>query len=237
MPPRILIVDDEPNILGTLAPILRDRGYDVFTAMNGGSALETVHRERLDLIVLDLGLPDTDGIELCRTIRDSLSVPIVVLSARGAETDKVRALDAGADDYVTKPFGTEELLARIRANLRRSDAPSPPSEPLVRGSLIIDRERFRVMRDGEELRLTPKEFELLTYLAQHAGRVLTHRAILRAIWGPNALDQPEHLRVLIGALRKKIEANPASPRYILTEPWVGYRFADEEDDEIVKRDA
>jgi two-component system KDP operon response regulator KdpE len=234
MPPRVLIVDDEPNILGTLAPILRDRGYDVFTAMNGSSALETVHRERLDLIVLDLGLPDTDGIDLCRTIRDSLSVPIVVLSARGAETDKVRALDAGADDYVTKPFGTEELLARIRANLRRSDAPSPPSEPLVRGNLVIDRERFRVMRDGEELRLTPKEFELLTYLAQHAGRVLTHRAILRAIWGPNALDQPEHLRVLIGALRKKIEANPASPRYILTEPWVGYRFAD---DEIVKRDA
>jgi two-component system, OmpR family, KDP operon response regulator KdpE len=234
MPPRILIVDDEPNILGTLAPILRDRGYEVFTAMNGGSALETVHRERLDLIVLDLGLPDTDGIDLCRTIRDSLSVPIVVLSARGAETDKVRALDAGADDYVTKPFGTEELLARIRANLRRSDAPSPPSEPLVRGNLVIDRERFRVMRDGEEVRLTPKEFELLTYLAQHAGRVLTHRAILRAIWGPNALDQPEHLRVLIGALRKKIEANPASPRYILTEPWVGYRFAD---DEIIKRDA
>jgi len=234
MPPRILIVDDEPNILGTLAPILRDRGYEVFTAMNGGSALETVHRERLDLIVLDLGLPDTNGIDLCRTIRDSLTVPIVVLSARGAETDKVRALDAGADDYVTKPFGTEELLARIRANLRRSDAPSPPSEPLVRGNLVIDRERFRVMRDGEELRLTPKEFELLTYLAQHAGRVLTHRAILRAIWGPNALDQPEHLRVLIGALRKKIEANPASPRYILTEPWVGYRFAD---DEMVKRDA
>ena len=161
-------------------------------------------------------------------------MPIVVLSARGAEGDKVRALDAGADDYVTKPFGTEELLARIRANLRRSDAPSPPSEPLVRGDLVIDRERFRVLRDGEEVRLTPKEFELLTYLAQHAGRVLTHRTILRAIWGPNAVDQPEHLRVLIGALRKKIEANPASPRYVLTEPWVGYRFADEE---AVKRDA
>jgi two-component system KDP operon response regulator KdpE len=234
MPPRVLIVDDEPNILGTLAPILRDRGYEVFTAMNGGSALETLHRERLDLIVLDLGLPDTDGIDLCRAIRDGVGVPIVVLSARGAETDKVRALDAGADDYVTKPFGTEELLARIRANLRRSDAPSPLSEPLVRGNLVIDRERFRVMRDGEEVRLTPKEFELLTYLAQHAGRVLTHRTILRAIWGPNALDQPEHLRVLIGALRKKIEANPASPRYILTEPWVGYRFAD---DEMAKRDA
>ena len=228
MPPRILIVDDEPNILGTLAPILRDRGYDVFTAMTGRSALETVDRERLDLIILDLGLLDIDGVDLCRTIRGTVAVPIVVLSARGAEGDKVRALDAGADDYVTKPFGTEELLARIRANLRRSDAPSPPSEPLVRGDLVIDRERFRVLRNGEEVRLTPKEFELLTYLAQHAGRVLTHRTILRAIWGPNAVDQPEHLRVLIGALRKKIEANPASPRYVLTEPWVGYRFADEE---------
>lgn len=226
MPPRILIVDDEPNILGTLAPILRDRGYDVVTAMNGRSALAVIDREKLDLLVLDLGLPDIDGVDLCRTIRDSLSLPIVVLSARGAEGDKVRALDAGADDYVTKPFGTEELLARIRANLRRTDVPSPPSEPIVRGALVIDRERFRVLRDGEELRLTPKEFELLTYLAQHPGRVLTHRTILKAIWGPNAVDQPEHLRVLVGALRKKIESNPSSPRYILTEPWVGYRFAD-----------
>ena len=213
MPPRILIVDDEPNILGTLAPILRDRGYDVFTAMNGRrGARDDAIAKSLDLIVLDLGLPDIDGVDLCRTIRDSLSVPIVVLSARGAEGDKVRALDVGADDYVTKPFGTEEFLARIRATLRRSDAPSPPSEPIVRGGLVIDRERFRVMRDGEEVRLTPKEFELLTFLAQHAGRVLTHRAILKAIWGPNAVDQPEHLRVLIGALRKKIEANPATRR-------------------------
>ena len=227
MPPRILIVDDEPNILGTLAPLLRARGYEVFTAMNGRAALETVDREKPDLIVLDLGLPDIDGVEVCREIRESLNVPIVVLSARGAEGDKVRALDAGADDYVTKPFGAEELLARIRAALRRSDAPSPPSEPIVRGGLVIDRERFRVLRDGEEVRLTPKEFELLTYLAQHPGRVLTHRAILKAIWGPNAVDQPEHLRVLVGALRKKIEANPSSPKYILTEPWVGYRFADE----------
>ncbi len=227
MPPRILIVDDEPKILGTLAPLLRARGYEVFTAMNGRAALETVDRDKPDLIVLDLGLPDTDGVDLCREIREGQNVPIVVLSARGAEGDKVRALDVGADDYVTKPFGAEELLARIRAALRRSDAPSPPSEPIVRGGLTIDRERFRVMRDGEEVRLTPKEFELLTYLAQHPGRVLTHRAILKAIWGPNAVDQPEHLRVLIGSLRKKIEANPSSPHYILTEPWIGYRFADE----------
>lgn len=227
MPPRVLIVDDEPNILGTLAPLLRARGYEVFTAMNGKAAMEAVDRDKPDLIVLDLGLPDIDGVDLCREIRESIKVPIVVLSARGAEGDKVRALDVGADDYVTKPFGAEELLARIRAALRRSDAPSTPSGPIVRGGLTIDRERFRVMRDGDEVRLTPKEFELLTYLAQHPGRVLTHRAILKAIWGPNAVDQPEHLRVLIGALRKKIEPNPSSPRYILTEPWVGYRFADD----------
>jgi two-component system KDP operon response regulator KdpE len=227
MPIRILVVDDEPNILATLVPLLRSRGYEVFTAMSGRAALETVEREKPDLVVLDLGLPDIDGVDLCRQVRDAGNVPIVVLSARGAEGDKVRALDVGADDYVTKPFGSEELLARIRAALRRSELPSPPSEPIVRGALVIDRERFRVLRDGEELRLTPKEFELLTYLAQHPGRVLTHRAILKAIWGPNAVDQPEHLRVLIGALRKKVEINPSSPQYILTEPWVGYRFGDE----------
>ncbi|MEO7156281.1 MAG: response regulator transcription factor [Vicinamibacterales bacterium] len=226
MPGRILLVDDEPNILGTVAPLLRARGYEVYTAMNGRSAMAAVDRDKPDLIVLDLGLPDIDGVDLCRDIRRIVSVPIVVLSARGSEGDKVRALDVGADDYVTKPFGAEELLARIRAAMRRSDAP-PQSEPLVRGELVIDRERFRVLRDGSEVRLTPKEFQLLTYLAQHPGRVLTHRNILRAIWGPNAVDQPEHLRVLIGALRKKIEINPASPKYILTEPWVGYRFADE----------
>ena len=224
---RILVVDDEPNILRTLAPLLRARGYEVCTAMNGHTALEMVERDKPDLIVLDLGLPDISGVDLCRDIRDDHATPIVVLSARGSEGDKVQALDVGADDYVTKPFGAEELLARIRAALRRADAPTSLSEPIVRGDLVIDRERFRVHRSGEELRLTPKEFELLTYLAQNQGRVLTHRAILKAIWGPNAVDQPEHLRVLVGALRKKIEANPASPRYILTEPWVGYRFADD----------
>ena len=226
MPPRILVVDDEPNILATLGPLLRARGYDVLTAMTGRAAVQALERDTPDLIVLDLGLPDIDGVEVCRIVRETHNVPIVVLSARGAEGDKVRALDLGADDYVTKPFGAEELLARIRAALRRSDAPPPASEPIVRGNLVIDRERFRVLSDGDEVRLTPKEFELLTFLAQHPGRVLTHRTILKAIWGPNAVDQPEHLRVLVGALRKKIEANPASPQYILTEPWVGYRFAD-----------
>jgi two-component system KDP operon response regulator KdpE len=224
---RILIVDDEPNIIGAVAPLLRARGYDVLTAMSGRAALEAIDRDKPDLIVLDLGLPDIDGVEVCRQVRETLSVPILVLSARAGERDKVGALDAGADDYVTKPFGAEELLARIRATLRRVENPSPPSEPIVRGDLVIDRERFRVLRNGEEVRLTPKEFELLTFLAQHAGRVLTHRTILKAIWGAHIVDQPEHLRVLVGSLRKKIEPNPSSPKYILTEPWVGYRFSDD----------
>ncbi|HEY7190028.1 MAG TPA: response regulator transcription factor [Vicinamibacterales bacterium] len=228
MAARILVVDDEPNIIATIAPLLRARGYDVFSAMTGGAALDAVGRDKPDLIVLDLGLPDMDGAEVCRRIRETSGVPILVLSARGAEGDKVKALDAGADDYVTKPFGTEELLARIRAALRRIDGASQTSEPIVRGGLVIDRERFRVLRDDEEVRLTPKEFELLSYMAQHPGKVLTHRTLLKAIWGPHAIDQVEHLRVLVGALRKKIEPNPSTPKYILTEPWVGYRFSDDD---------
>ena len=151
--------------------------------MSGRAGLDTLERDKPDLVVLDLGLPDLDGVEVCRQMRQASSVPILVLSARGAEGDKVAALDAGADDYVTKPFGSEELLARIRAALRRSDSAAATSGPIVRGALVIDRDRFRVLRDGEEVRLTPKEFELLTYLAQHPGRVLTHRTLLKAIWG------------------------------------------------------
>jgi two-component system, OmpR family, KDP operon response regulator KdpE len=226
MAARVLIVDDEPNIIGAVSPLLRARGYEVTSAMNGLTALESIERSAPDLIVLDLGLPDIDGVEVCRRVRETMGVPIIVLSARGAEGDKVRALDAGADDYVTKPFGTEELLARIRAALRRSESTTAATESIVRGDLVIDRERFRVLRDDDEVRLTPKEFELLLFLALHPGKVLTHRAILKAIWGANSTYQPEHLRVLIGSLRKKIEPNPAAPQYILTEPWVGYRFAD-----------
>jgi two-component system KDP operon response regulator KdpE len=226
MASRVLVVDDEPNIIATLAPLLRRQGYEVTSVMTGQAAIEAAEREQPDVIVLDLGLPDMNGVDVCSEVRRSSNVPIIVLSARGAEGDKVRALDAGADDYVTKPFGSEELLARVRVALRRTAGPASTSEPIVRGDLTIDRERFRVLRGGVEIRLTPKEFELLMYLAQHPGRVLTHRAILKAIWGPHAADQPEHLRVLIGALRRKIELDPASPKYILTEPWVGYRFAD-----------
>jgi two-component system KDP operon response regulator KdpE len=224
---RILIVDDEPNIVVTVAPLLQARGYEVLAAMTGRDALEAFERDKPDLIILDLGLPDLDGVEVCRRVRQQSSVPILVLSARGAEGDKVAALDAGADDYVTKPFGTEELLARIRATLRRIDSrSSSPNDPIVRGDLVIDRERFRVVRHGNEVRLTPKEFELLSFLAQRPGQVLTHQTILKTIWGPHAVNHPEHLRVLVGALRKKIEQNPSAPEYILTEPWVGYRFAD-----------
>jgi two-component system KDP operon response regulator KdpE len=227
MAQRILVVDDEPNILATVAPMLRAHGYEVSTAMSGRAALEGFEREQPDLMVLDLGLPDMDGVEVCRLVREVRNLPILVLSARGAEGDKVRALDAGADDYVTKPFGADEFLARIRAALRRVEPHAPSTEPLVRGDLTIDRQRHRVLRGSDDVRLTPKEFELLLFLSQHPGRVLTHRAILKAIWGPNAVDQPEHLRVLVASLRKKIEPDPSSPRYVLTEPWVGYRFADD----------
>jgi two-component system, OmpR family, KDP operon response regulator KdpE len=194
--------------------------------MSGGAALQAIEREPIDVVILDLGLPDMEGVEVCRLIRDGRTTPVIVLSARGAEGDKVAALDAGADDYVTKPFGSEELLARIRVALRRADASTPAEGQIVRADLIIDRDRRRVMRGDTELRLTPKEFELLVFLAQRPGKVLTHRTILKAIWGPNAVDQPEHLRVLMNSLRKKIEPDPSRPRYLVTEPWVGYRFAE-----------
>jgi two-component system KDP operon response regulator KdpE len=223
MPARILLVDDEPNIQMAVRPLLVSSGYEVVSAITGRGALEAVERHSPDVVVLDLGLPDMDGVDVCRSIRESRNVPVIVLSARGAEKDKVRALDAGADDYVTKPFGSEELLARIRVALRRVDVAAGPG-PITIGDLSIDRERRSVLRAGEEIRLTPKEFELLVFLAQHPGRVLTHRVILKAVWGPNAMDQPEHLRVLVASLRKKIEPDPARPAYVLTEPWVGYRL-------------
>jgi two-component system KDP operon response regulator KdpE len=224
MPVRVLVVDDEPNILAAMQPLLAARGYAVAVAMSGQAALAAVEREEPDLMVLDLGLPDMDGIEVCRLVREEHGMPVIVLSARGAEADKVRALDAGADDYVTKPFGPEELLARVRAALRRVEPASAAPAVLVRGELTIDREGHRVTRDGQDIRLTPKEMDLLLVLAGRPGRVLTQRALLKAVWGPHAVDQPQQLRVLIGALRRKIEPEPAHPRYVVTEPWVGYRF-------------
>jgi len=228
---RILLVDDELSIQRTLAPLLRSRGYDVEVAGTGADALQSASEHPPDLIVLDLGLPDLEGSEVCRRIRATAKMPIIILSARGNEADKVAALDLGADDYVTKPFGPEELLARIRVWLRRimTDDRSESGRVAV-GSLTIDYDRRRLLRDDEEIRLTPKEFELLAYLARNHDRVLTHRAILKEVWGPNAVDQPEHLWVLVAQLRKKIEPDPSHPRYLLSEPWVGYRLTTEQPD-------
>jgi two-component system KDP operon response regulator KdpE len=227
--PRMLLVDDEVSIQRAVAPLLRSRGYVVDVAGTGADALRLFASHGHDLIVLDLGLPDIEGTEVCRRVRQDSRVPIIILSARGREADKVAALDLGADDYVTKPFGPEELLARIRVWLRRV-VPDEPSEGrrLVVGDLTIDYDRRRVLRgDDEEIRLTPKEFELLAFFAHNPDRVMTHRAVLKAIWGPNAVDQPEHLWVLVAQLRKKIELDPSHPRYLVSEPWVGYRLATE----------
>ncbi|MGE5816012.1 MAG: response regulator transcription factor [Acidobacteriota bacterium] len=223
---RILLVDDEVAIQRAIGPLLRARGYDVDIAGNGADALRAFTDRPPDLIVLDLGLPDLEGTEVCRRVRATSQVPIVVLSARGAEADKVNALDLGADDYVTKPFGPEELLARIRVALRRVIANDEAETGRFQAAdLTIDYDRRRVLRGEIEIRLTPKEFELLSLLARNHDRVLTHRAILKAIWGPNAVEQPEHLWTLVAQLRRKIEPDPTNPRYLLSEPWVGYRFA------------
>ncbi len=225
---RILLVDDDVSIQRAVAPLLRSRGYEVEVAGTGGDALTTAAAHAPDLIVLDLGLPDLEGTEVCRRIRTGSAVPIVVLSARGSEGDKVAALDLGADDYVTKPFSPEELLARIRVALRRVfSADAAEVGRLTLGDLSIDYDRRRAVRRDEDIRLTPKEFELLALLARNADRVLTHRTILKAIWGANAVDHPEHLWVLMAQLRKKIEPDPAKPRYLVSEPWVGYRLVTE----------
>jgi two-component system, OmpR family, KDP operon response regulator KdpE len=227
-PTRILLVDDEAAIQRAVGPLLRSRGYEVDIASTGEEALQTFAQRTPELIVLDLGLPDLEGTEVCRRIRAKSQVPIIVLSARGAEADKVNALDLGADDYVTKPFGAEELLARIRVALRRVPAEESPETGLfTAGDLTIDYGRRRVARGETEIRLTPKEFDLLSLLARNHDRVLTHRAILKAVWGPNAVEQPEHLWTLVAQLRKKLEPDPTSPKYLLSEPWVGYRFVSE----------
>jgi two-component system KDP operon response regulator KdpE len=222
--PRILLVDDETAIQRAVGPLLRGRGYEVEIAGTGAQALRAFAERPPDLIVLDLGLPDLEGTEVCRRVRATSQVPILVLSAREGEADKVQALDLGADDYVTKPFGPEELLARIRVALRRQQSAGASDGPFVVGDLSIDEARHRVLRAGTELRLTPKEFELLSLLARNHDRVLTHRTILKAIWGPNAVEQPEHLWTLVAQLRRKLEPDPSNPRFLLSEPWVGYRF-------------
>jgi two-component system, OmpR family, KDP operon response regulator KdpE len=222
---NILVVDDEPQITRVLKTTLSAKGYGIRTASDGEQALHEMKNWTPDLIITDLRMPNMDGLALCRTIRKESRVPIIVLSVKGEEAVKVEALDAGADDYVTKPFNVNELLARVRAALRRSALPEEPETPLIDvGKFRIDIAARKVQVGDREVHLTPKEFDLLIYLAKHAGRVVTHRALLTAVWGPSSVQQPEYLRVFVGHLRKKLEADESTPRYILTEPWVGYRF-------------
>jgi len=226
--PRILVVDDELAIRRFLHTVLSSEEFTLHEAENGHAGLAAAAAFRPDVILLDLGLPDLDGIEMIRRIREWSTVPIIVLSVRDREHDKVSALDAGADDYLTKPFGVGELLARIRAALRRSLQETP--EPLFRsGELQVDLNLRKVTITGKEVQLTPTEYDLLRLLLTHAGKVMTHSQILKQIWGIAYLEQPHLLRVNISNLRRKIEADPSRPRHIITEPGVGYRLRTSED--------
>jgi two-component system KDP operon response regulator KdpE len=222
--PLILVVDDEPQILRVMRASLPARGYEVRTATNGQEALDEMHKEMPDLLILDLVMPEMSGLEICRRVREFSQVPIIVLSAKGSERDKVAALDAGADDYVTKPFGMDELLARLRAVMRRLSAIEANASIMTVGDLTINSDERVIIAAGKEIKLTPKEFEVLKYLVSNAGKVVTHRALLQAVWGWESSEQTEYLRVFINQLRRKIENDPQHPKYILTEPWVGYRF-------------
>lgn len=221
---RILVVDDEPQLTRVLLRTLSFKGYEVRVAGDGEFALQTFHDWPPSLVITDLAMPNMGGLELCRRLREISDVPIIILSVRGEEKTKVEALDSGADDYVTKPFGMDELLARIRAALRREPSGDAQMDVLRAGAFEINLDAHLATQDGNELRLTPKEFDLLVHLVRNAGKVLTHRALLGAVWGGDYTEQHEYLRVFIGQLRKKIEPDPSQPRYILTEPWVGYRF-------------
>lgn len=219
----ILIVDDEPQIRRVMLTTLTSHGYTVVEAASGEEALEKLRSERPDLIILDVNMPGISGIQTCAEIRTSSDVPIIMLTIRNSERDKVQALDAGADDYVVKPFGVQELMARIRAALRRS-APGDAAPPFLTDDLQIDFEKRVVMVKNNPVRLTPKEFELLRHLVANQGKTLGHRRLLQAVWGPDYGEETEYLRVFINQLRKKIEPDPRKPRYIHTEPWVGYKF-------------
>ena len=223
MTATILIVDDEPQIRRVMRATLTSRGYTVIEARNGDEALVLLQREGPDMILLDVNMPGRSGLEICRDIRQSNDIPIIMLTVRNAERDKVQALDAGADDYVVKPFGAEELVARIRRALRRA-APVDSIPPFSSTDLKIDFEKRAVVMRGQPIRLTPKEFELLRQLVVNQGKALPHRRLLQAVWGPDYGEETEYLRVFINQLRKKIEPDPRKPRYIHTEPWVGYRF-------------
>jgi two-component system, OmpR family, KDP operon response regulator KdpE len=220
---KILVVDDEPQMRRVMRTTLTAHGYEAVDAHSGEEALLKLEAERFDFILLDLNLPGLGGIPTCRAIRAGSEVPIIVISVRMSEKDKIMALDAGADDYLTKPFGIQELLARIRAVQRRRGKPERPSRLLLDG-VTIDFETHRVTGPGRDEHLTPKEFEILHYLASHAGQVIPHRRLLQAVWGPDYGDEVEYLRVFINQLRRKIETDTQNPKYLLTEPWAGYRF-------------
>jgi two-component system KDP operon response regulator KdpE len=219
----ILVVDDEPQIRRVLRSTLTSHGYVIIDAKTGEEGVESARKNKPDLVLLDVNMPGMGGIEACREIRRSSDAPIIMLTVRNAERDKVLALDAGADDYVVKPFGIEELLARIRAALRRY-APGDTVPSFVSKELTLDFERRQLTVRGEEVHLTPKEFDVLKHLIANQGKPLSHRRILQSVWGPDYGEETENLRVVINQLRKKIETDPAHPKFIRTEPWVGYRF-------------
>lgn len=221
---KILVIDDEPQITRVLRRSLTAHRYDVRIAADGEAGLELFRDFHPDLVITDLSMPEISGIEVCREIRKTSEIPIIVLSVKGEEKTKVQALDAGADDYITKPFGMNELLARVRAILRRAPEEKREDQLAEIGDFSIDAAKYQAFVRGIEIHLTPKEFELLTFLVKNHNKVLTHRVLLGAVWGGDYTEQNEYLRVFIGNLRKKIEPNPSKPQYILTEPWVGYRF-------------
>lgn len=225
--PNVLMVDDDPHVLRSLRAALESHGYRVRSAVNGPTALEACAAERPDVVLLDLALPGLDGVDVCRRLRNWSRVPILVISARVHESQKVQALDAGADDYITKPFGTEELLARIRAALRRDQARRDEEPVIQAGDMVIDLVARRVTVDGREVHLTPTEYELLRVLATNPDRVLTHTYLLRTALGSGYEDALDNLRTFIAQLRRKLEREPSRPRWIVTEPAVGYRFKPE----------
>jgi two-component system, OmpR family, KDP operon response regulator KdpE len=221
---RILVVDDDPQIRRVMRVTLTGQNYEVDDAKSGDAAVEKLRDAKFDLVLLDMNMPGLSGLETCREIRSHSEVAIIMLTVRDSEEDKVAALDAGADDYVTKPYNAPELLARIRAALRRTPSIQGPTGRMKIGSVEIDFDTRRVTTHGRHLRLTPKEFELLRYFVTHANKVLSHRELLQAVWGPDYGDQVDYLRVFVNQLRKKIEANPSNPTVLLTEPWAGYRL-------------
>ena len=222
---RILVVDDDPQIRRVMRTTLTGEGYEVEDARSGEEALEKLRASRHDLMLLDMNMPGMGGLETCRQVRSTSDMAIIMLTVRNTEEDKVHALDAGADDFITKPFGTPELLARIRAALRRTtSSPDAGAQRIILANVEVDFESRKLIVGGTEVRLTPKEFDLLRYLILHANKAITHRELLQAVWGPDYGDEVEYLRVFVKQLRRKIEPKPDKPRYILTEPWVGYRF-------------